>query len=451
MPAVKTICGPVWGILADKIGNKKGIFLFNKILSSLALLTYAIPGFATTFLRILLVSICINIFVAPGVLNAYTLQVCGPFGKKLYGQIRLYKALSWGIGCGVMGLVTDRFGFNYNFIIYGVLSVMSTCKYLIDYCIIILLFIPFCLCPIVTIWYLVPAIESKHESNVEEKSFYRDVVIPIFCKRPDVVIFLIEIFIMGAAVALVERLLFVYIKNDLEGSTTLCGLSVMVNVLFELPVFHFASKILDTLGHNGCFIVAYFCYFVRVWAYTFLTKDNVWLLLPIESLHGFTFAILWIAAVEFTRSWAPKGWESASQSIMSTTYQCVAVFFGSIIGGHAMEMYGAKDVYRFAGCVIFVMFSIRVLYYIYTKCKTLFADDTFELIIHSHFETYIIHCKHDDTVQTAKQLFCKQIGLLLIEIRFTYAGEQLENNKTLTSYGIPSNPNVFFVRRMILN
>jgi MFS family permease len=346
MPAVKAVAGPSWGFLSDKIGKKKTIFLITKTLSAMALLTYAIPNFAVTFLHILLISVCINVFVAPGVLNAYTLEVCGPHSKSLYGKIRLYKAMSWGIGCGVMGVITDHFGFDYNFIIYGVLSAIS----------------------IGTIWYLVPsvekkdsAIESSTESVVDERSFYNDFIVPVFCQRRDVIVFLIELFVMGAAVALVERLLFVYVKNDLEGSTTLCGLSVLVTVLFELPVFHYSAQILDKLGHNGCFLVAYASYSIRVWAYTFLTKDNVWLLLPIESLHGFTFAVMWIAAVEFTRSWSPPGWKSTSQSIMSTTYQCIAVLFGSVVGSHLMESHGAIDVYRAAGLMIACMFILRLI------------------------------------------------------------------------------------------
>lgn len=342
MPAVKAIAGPSWGFLSDKIGKKKTIFLITKILSALALLTYAIPNFATTFIHILLISICINTFVAPGVLNAYTLEVCGPHSKSLYGKIRLYKAMSWGIGCGVMGVITDHFGFDYNFIIYGILSAIG----------------------IGSIWYLVPSVEKEPSEDIEptiKQSFYNDFIVPVFCQRLDVVVFLIELFVMGSAVALVERLLFVYIKNDLDGSTTLCGLSVLVTVLFELPVFHYSSKILDTLGHNGCFLVAYASYSIRVWAYTFLTKDNVWLLLPIESLHGFTFAVMWIAAVEFTRQWSPPGWKSTSQSIMSTTYQCIAVLVGSVVGSHLMEVYGAIDVYRAAGLVIAGMFILRLI------------------------------------------------------------------------------------------
>lgn len=48
--------------------------------------------------------------------------------------------------------------------------------------------------------------------------------------RPFYLAFLIELIVLGAAVGTVERLLFVYVQNDLDGSTTLCGLSVGVNV-----------------------------------------------------------------------------------------------------------------------------------------------------------------------------------------------------------------------------
>ena len=59
--------------------------------------------------------------------------------------------------------------------------------------------------------------------------------------------------------ATVERLLFLYLVNDLQASTFLCGLSVFVNVLFELPIFWYASKFMALLGHDGLMIVAMFC------------------------------------------------------------------------------------------------------------------------------------------------------------------------------------------------
>jgi hypothetical protein len=65
--------------------------------------------------------------------------------------------------------------------------------------------------------------------------------------------------------ATVERLLFLYLVNDLEASTLLCGLSVGVNVLFELPIFWYASNFMAILGHDGMFILSMTCFVILVY------------------------------------------------------------------------------------------------------------------------------------------------------------------------------------------
>ena len=54
--------------------------------------------------------------------------------------------------------------------------------------------------------------------------------------------FLAEVMVLGAGIGVVERLLFVYLQNDLKASTTLCGLTVGVTVLFELPIFSYTDR-----------------------------------------------------------------------------------------------------------------------------------------------------------------------------------------------------------------
>jgi predicted MFS family arabinose efflux permease len=39
--------------------------------------------------------------------------------------VRLWGAVSWGLGAFVMGIINDHYGFNYNFFIFGILSTGS--------------------------------------------------------------------------------------------------------------------------------------------------------------------------------------------------------------------------------------------------------------------------------------------------------------------------------------
>ena len=44
----------------------------------------------------------------------------------------------------------------------------------------------------------------------------------------EMLFFLFEVTVMGAGMGVVERLLFIYLTGDLQGSTFLCGLTVGV-------------------------------------------------------------------------------------------------------------------------------------------------------------------------------------------------------------------------------
>ena len=51
--------------------------------------------------------------------------------------------------------------------------------------------------------------------------------------------------------------------------------------------------------------------------YTLLTPKTVWYVLGLEALHGVTFALMWTAAVEYSKQHSPKGWDATVQSIVT--------------------------------------------------------------------------------------------------------------------------------------
>jgi hypothetical protein len=60
-----------------------------------------------------------------------------------------------------------------------------------------------------------------------------------------------------------------------QASTTLCGLTVGVTVVFELPIFQYSKPLLARMGYHAMFMVAMLCYIVRVYGYTLLTPATV--------------------------------------------------------------------------------------------------------------------------------------------------------------------------------
>lgn len=66
---------------------------------------------------------------------------------------------------------------------------------------------------------------------------------------PRMISFLFEMWCVGAFFTVVEKFLFVYVLRELGGSQSLCGYSVAVTVLFELPLFHYGKSATQSSPH----------------------------------------------------------------------------------------------------------------------------------------------------------------------------------------------------------
>uniref|UniRef100_A0A7S2YHV7 Major facilitator superfamily associated domain-containing protein n=1 Tax=Entomoneis paludosa TaxID=265537 RepID=A0A7S2YHV7_9STRA len=181
--------------------------------------------------------------------------------------------------------------------------------------------------------------------------------------------FLIETVVMGAGMATVEGLLFLYMVQDLQTSNLLCGLSVGINVLMELPIFAMAPTILRLLGHDGMLAVSMVCFFGRVYGYTLLTPDTKYLILPLEATHGITFALFWVASTNVSKALIVQvgAWNTTIPMIVQTLYSSVGVGLGSTMGGWAMQVYGARAMYRFVASMVAVLFLLHMMASIVTR------------------------------------------------------------------------------------
>ncbi len=134
---------PIWGIIADKLRARKKVSLFTSFVSSAILCLLAWPVVveyvvlflhlvsseqnvrATTtpfslcrdgFVPILAISLSMSMFVSSGVVDAYTLDTLGEKHRHRYGEIRLWAAVSLGLGAVGMGFLNDYIGgFSINF------------------------------------------------------------------------------------------------------------------------------------------------------------------------------------------------------------------------------------------------------------------------------------------------------------------------------------------------
>ena len=353
-PILSFVSQPVWGWVADMIQSRKKIYILTKGCNTVLLLSLSLK-MISSFWSILLVVCGMSFFRSGGVLDAHTLDFLGENRRGMYGSIRLWTAISWGLGAVIMGWITDTLGFRWNFGLFGGMMILN------------LAFIIFGL----------PARskseqecyerfneegseETDNDNNLHSSHRPKFQVLKDAVLRLPVILWLIEVSIMGAAIAIVETFLFVYLQNDLNTSTELCGYTVGVTVLLELPIFHFSDYLLSKLGHDFLFIASMLAYSMRVFGYTFLSPETAHWVLALEFLHGITFACMWIASIDYAAAIAPKEWSTTVQSTLSTALSCVGGGLGPVLGGLVMNHYGAIFMFRGMALVVAATFVVHL-------------------------------------------------------------------------------------------
>ena len=354
-PILSFISQPLWGYLADRIHSRKTIFLLCKGCSTALLLSLSWRTVINSFGRIFLCVAGMSCFTSGGVLDAHTLDFLGEAHRGMYGSIRLWTAVSWGLGAVIMGFITDKLGFHWNFCLFGAMMIMM----------------------LLTVALGLPA-RSKSEQELYERSINsssheydrnsdnhgneattnsaparpRLSALWMAIGRLPVCLWLLEVAVIGAGMVIVDSFLFVFLQDELKASTELCGYTVGVTVLLELPIFHFSEELLAKLGHDNLFLVSMLAYASRVIGYTFLTPDTVHWVLLLEFSHGITFACMWISSIDYAASVAPKEWSTTVQSLLSTALTCVGGGLGPILGGLVMDHYGPIVMFRGIGALV---------------------------------------------------------------------------------------------------
>ncbi len=159
-------------------------------------------------------------------------------------------------------------------------------------------------------------------------------------------------FVLTAGMVNVENLLFIYFKEDLGTSYKLCGLTVIVTVLFQIPMFALAPQLMRSLGAKYLAVIGALSFVVRTIGYSLVRSG--WVVLFFEPLHGVTFAAMATASVSFVSERSPAQMEATSQSLLSALLQ-VAKVAGVAFGGMAMQVFGSRVLY--SGLAVMVLIA----------------------------------------------------------------------------------------------
>ncbi|CAK0846775.1 unnamed protein product, partial [Prorocentrum cordatum] len=257
-------------------------------------------------------------------LDAITLEALSD--RKRYGEERLYGAVSWAIMHVALGILIDIAG---RFVQHRLIVVM---------CVSLLIVLASIGLP------GVPAPTSQEVSNAKKPtglvvladSRALGVLIAEWWSNKVVLGFFLYTIVLGYGMTIVENLigrrLFLYFK-ELNASNFLCGLSVVVTVVFEIPLFSRSKQLLERYGEHALLTMAGLCYSFRVVGYTLCPGG--WYVLLFEPLHGVTVALCGTASVQMMTSITPAALVATGQAFMNLLRSCFGSSLGTFVGGRS--------------------------------------------------------------------------------------------------------------------
>ena len=257
-------------------------------------------------------------------------------GGASYGSLRLWAAIGWGLAAVGMGAGVDRYGFSSVFIAYAVGTGLSSA--------------------------LVVACFENPKKPRSDAAAAPASLASVFLVAP-VPLYFLNFFIHGCLAAFVESYLLLFVATEWPATPNwFLGLLILIAAVFEIPVFLYASRVIDRIGVRPCLVGAQLLFALRCTAYAMLaryaksTRGYLWFVF-LEPSHALTFAMMWSAAVEYARRAAPPERQGTAQALVRGAYYYLGVGTGSVVAGRIIPARGYEFLYE-AGASAMIAWAV---------------------------------------------------------------------------------------------
>merc|ERR1712129_116766 len=156
-------------------------------------------------------------------------------------------------------------------------------------------------------------------------------------------------FMVGGGQNVATNLLFPYVLSLMPANNfyhSFLGLTVAVTVTFEIPIFAFSERIIDRLRYKKMIIVGVICLICRCVAYSLLSADTLWLLLLIEPLHGITYSLVQLSAVNIIYDLFGEKYAASAQGSLSAIRSGLGPLLWVSSSGFVLQFVSGKWCYR---------------------------------------------------------------------------------------------------------
>jgi len=317
LPTVMTLFAtPFWSGLADR-------FSLHHILLPGMLLATVVPALllsgATTFPALAaLVLFFMFLFSSAVPLAENTIVTMLNRDRNVYGSVRLWGAVGFGIASLATGYAAAVWGFSVNFLICAALVVLAA------------------------------AVASRlpAAASIPTEAYFsrlRQLAANGHWRS-----FMVAVLLVSVGYAIFDNFSAIYLR-DLGAAPDLLGLAFLLATLSEIPIFFYSPALIRRLTLRGVILMALLAFAVRGLAWSLVTTPE-WGL-AVQLLHGLSFSALWTAGVLYVSQIAPEGLGASAQSLFSVALMGLGRAVGALLGAALYDGLGAAPAFRWAALI----------------------------------------------------------------------------------------------------
>ena len=288
--------------------------------------------------------------------------------KTSFGAQRVVGSISFGVANLLAGVASDHYGKSH-----PTLSHYTPIYYI--FIILMLLLIP------MGFFLLRQTNWNANTSNDDEEPLGNDKVpaFQYFCSlftNSRSFIFLITVLISGVSYNLFFGYVFLFMRDEMDVSDTLMTLTIVSATVAEIVTFPFTAKLIRFIGDTMLsIIIGIFSYFVRFIVMSYFT--NMWIIIPIQLLHGLGFSLSWAAQIEYVQINTPTGSKVTMFSILTSIHFAVGAILANVAGGELYSIFGGRKLFLGIGVVCVAWTGVMIMYYHLVKYRELIG--TYEI------------------------------------------------------------------------
>ncbi|CAC9531691.1 conserved hypothetical protein [Leishmania infantum JPCM5] len=306
---------PVLSYLADKFRCQTTMSLVSILISTVSMFGYTISEGRVFTIVCFLVMTASRVVIGPLLDQRILMMFPKQVRSSAWSYVRSYAAYGWGIGSFVASLI---FSYTGNWVAVTIQYLLGQAG--LAYCMVVI----------------------KPYERIERAPVKFVEVLKLLAGNKRLMLFLFASTMMGTGYSFIDNFLFLFL-GELGGSEMLMGLTVILTVSTEVPLFQRSAQLHKMLTERQMMTIAMSVWAFRVMCYAMLTK--AWMVLLIEPLHGVTFALMWLPSVHILARAFPPKLSSSATGLLFTFTSGVGPMIGNLLAGTLYTLIGPRKMF----------------------------------------------------------------------------------------------------------